>query len=105
VWNLIDRALYLDVDERTLRERLARRTNNDVGKDPSELAVILGWHGATADTCRRFGIEPVDATRPIDEVVDDILRRCGAPRPGRPTPTGAPVEERRPRSSGERRIR
>jgi shikimate kinase len=78
VWSLVDRALYLVVDARTLRERLARRTNNDFGKASDELEAILAWHAGAADHCRRYGIDPVDATRPVDEVVDDILHRCSA---------------------------
>jgi hypothetical protein len=46
------------VDEATLRERLAGRTDNDLGKTEYELQTILGWHAAMAENCLKFGIEP-----------------------------------------------
>ena len=71
----------LRIDDDTMRRRLRERTNNDYGKQPAELELML--------TLNRRGEKPagaidVDATQPIDRVVDELLRiaRCGTP----PTP-------------------
>lgn len=71
----------LRIDDDTMRRRLRERTNNNYGKQPAELELML--------TLNRRGEKPagaidVDATQPIDRVVDELLRiaRCGTP----PTP-------------------
>lgn len=79
VWPLIDRPFYLDVDEATLRQRLATRTANDFGKTEYELRNILEWHRNMAANARRFGIEQLDASRPVEAVADELLARCGLP--------------------------
>ena len=79
IWRLIDKPFYLDVDEATLRERLATRTSNDFGKTEYELQNILQWHRNMAANARRFGIERLDASRPVEEIADELLSRCGLP--------------------------
>jgi broad-specificity NMP kinase len=71
VWPHFTTVIYLAVDERTLRHRLATRTTNDFGKAPHELAAILGWH--RVDAYRRFGAVVVDATQPLPDVVDEVI--------------------------------
>lgn len=73
VWHLFSRVIYLAIDEQTLRRRLVSRTTNDFGKSSNELEAILSWHKVGEDEYRRFGASIVDATRPLHEVVDDIL--------------------------------
>jgi dephospho-CoA kinase len=65
--------ITLDVDVETLRRRLASRTNNDFGKSAHELAQIISWHADDFAAYRRTGHIIVDAARPIDEVVRDVL--------------------------------
>lgn len=72
VWHLFDKALALVVDVPTLKRRIAARTN-EFGKTPEELAAILGWHADYEAAYRRFGAVILDATRPLGEVVDEIL--------------------------------
>lgn len=79
IWPLIDKAFYLDVDEANLRERLATRRWNDFGKTEYELRNILEWHRNMAANARRFGIERLDASRPLAEIADGLLSRCGLP--------------------------
>lgn len=79
IWSLIDKAFYLDVDEATLRQRLTVRTANTFGKTDYERQNILEWHSNMAANARRFGIRRLDSTRPIGEIVDDLLCRCGLP--------------------------
>jgi dephospho-CoA kinase len=73
VWHLFSRVIYLSIDTETLRRRVASRTTNDFGKAEHELAAILAWHSAGEDAYRRFGAVIVDATRPLAQVVDDVL--------------------------------
>lgn len=69
--------VLLSVDEQTMRHRLATRTTNDFGKNPHELAGIVGWQKTIDEDYRRLGATIIDATRPVSVVVDDILRLTG----------------------------
>jgi gluconate kinase len=73
VWHLYSRVVYVSVDERTLRERLASRTTNDFGKTREELDAIFVWHGTAEEQHRDAGATMVDATLPLDQVVDAVL--------------------------------
>jgi broad-specificity NMP kinase len=72
--HLFDAVFVLDVDLETLNRRLDGRPD-EWGSKPAERALILRQHAS------REGIPPgaisIDATRPISDVVDDILTRCG----------------------------
>jgi len=75
VWPLFRSAVYLAIDDATLRHRLATRTSNDFGRSDYERDMVLGWHQAVAeDDYRRYGAAIVDGTRPMSEVVDEILK-------------------------------
>jgi hypothetical protein len=61
----------LCIDDDTMRRRLRERTNNDFGKQPEEFELMLRLN--------RNGEKPpgaidVDATQPLDQVVDEVLR-------------------------------
>jgi len=73
-WHLLDKVIQLSIGEATLRRRIAARIDNDFGKDPADLEEILGWHATTDESMRSFGATLIDAERPLDEVVDDVLR-------------------------------
>ena len=73
VWHLFARVIYLAIDEPTLRDRLASRTSNDFGRQPTELEAILSWHKVAEDDYLRLGATAVDATLPLQEVVDKVL--------------------------------
>ncbi len=74
MWDLFGNVLALAIDEETLKQRLADRTDNDFGKQQHELDDILAWQRSTDEAYRKFGHIVVDATRPINEVVDEIVR-------------------------------
>lgn len=74
--DLFDEVFILDVDAETLIQRLDSRTNNDTGKSKREQAFILRRHATKEDLPSR-GIV-IDATQPLDEVVDEILRHAQA---------------------------
>lgn len=74
-WKSFTHVFALSIDEETLRRRIAQRSNNQFGKTPEELQEILDWHKASEVAYRDRGATLVDATRPLDVVVRDILHR------------------------------
>ncbi len=74
--DLYDTVICLVLDKQTLRHRIASRTDHDFGKAPDELESILGWHDSFQDRYRDYGAVIIDVRRPLDKVVDDILRAC-----------------------------
>jgi len=79
VWDLFAGVVALDIDTETLKQRLASRTNNDFGKSDHELEQILRWHADSLAAYQRAGYRVVDATKPIDKVVDQVLARTVGP--------------------------
>ena len=61
----------LRIDDDTMRRRLEERTNNDFGKQPEELELMLRLN--RSDEKPAAAVD-VDATRPLDQVVDEVLR-------------------------------
>jgi hypothetical protein len=73
--DLFDEVFVLEVDRRTLLERLDRRPGDEWGARPEERELVLRVHASGDDVPAGTRI---DATRPLDEVVDEIVRRAGA---------------------------
>src|SRR6476661_2479243 len=63
--------INLRIDDDTMRRRLRERTNNDFGKQPEEVELMLGRNRSGE---RPAGAIDVDATKPLDQVVDEVLR-------------------------------
>lgn len=61
----------LRIDDDTMRRRLEERTNNDFGKEPEEVELMLELNRSDE---KPAGAIDVDATRPLDHVVDEVLR-------------------------------
>jgi hypothetical protein len=61
----------LRIDDDTMRRRLHERTNNDFGKHPDELELMLRLNRSDE---KPAGAIDVDATQPLDQVVDEVLR-------------------------------
>jgi len=78
IWHLVDRAFLLHVDQATLLQRIAGRTSNTFGKTPHELRKELDWHTGDQEHARQRGMTLLDATRPVTEIVDELLARCHA---------------------------
>jgi len=74
VWRFFDVVIALVLDFDTIRERIERRTDNAFGKTPGELAEIAHWHSRYEVTYRGFGAVLVDAAKPVDVVVAEVLR-------------------------------
>ena len=66
----------LRIDDDTMRRRLQERTNNEFGKQPEELELMLRLNRSDE---KPAGAVDVDATQPLTDVVDDLLRlaNCG----------------------------
>jgi len=73
--DVFDAVFVLDVDLDTLNRRLDARPEDEWGGRPAERELILRLH-ATGEDLPRDGIR-IDATAPLGEVVDEILRRSG----------------------------
>jgi hypothetical protein len=65
------RIFNLRIDDDTMRRRLRERTNNDFGKQPEELELMLRLNRSDV---KPAGAIDVDATQPLDHVVDELLR-------------------------------
>ena len=75
----------LRIDDDTMRRRLDERTNNEFGKQPEELELMLRLNRSGT---RPAGAIDVDATQPLDKVVDEVLRlaNCDLTSDAPPTP-------------------
>lgn len=72
--DLFDGVFVLDVDLDTLNRRLAGRPEDEFGGRPSERELIVRLHATKEDTPK--GGVVIDATAPIERVVDEILEKC-----------------------------
>jgi hypothetical protein len=69
-----DAVVLLSAPVGVLTRRLATRTTNSYGKDPAELAQILDNLREVEPRLRRIATHELDATRPLQEVVDEVER-------------------------------
>lgn len=75
--HLFDAVFVLEVDLPTLHRRLDERPDEEWGgRVPTERELIVQWHQTKQDVPEN-GIA-IDATAPLEQVVDEILRRCEA---------------------------
>lgn len=73
--HLFDAVFVLRVDLDTLHRRLDARPDAEWGGGkPTERDLIVGWHRTGADIPP--GAVIIDATAPVAQVVDEILRAC-----------------------------
>ncbi len=69
------KTFILRVDDETLRSRILTRKNNDFGKKPEDLARQLEWNKGAEEYARQKGAVLIDATLPLEKVVDKILEQ------------------------------
>ena len=55
-------------------ERLASRTNNSYGKQPGEVARVVGLIDTVEPLLRRAADHEIDTSVPVEEVVATVLR-------------------------------
>ncbi len=73
--DLFDEVFVLDVDLDTLNRRLDQRPHDEWGSKPSERELIVRLHRTKEDIPTKGVV--IDATPPLAEVVDEILRHTG----------------------------
>ncbi|MGH7121074.1 MAG: AAA family ATPase [Acetobacteraceae bacterium] len=74
LWDLFSEVFALVInDERALRKRIADRSEDGYGKNPHELASLLDWQRTAAAEYKELGAKLVDASQPLEKVVDAIL--------------------------------
>lgn len=73
-YELFDTIFLLEIDAKTMQERLSARRGNDYGKTPEELQKALSDHAKIQDILKKHATA-IDAIRPIDEVIGQILER------------------------------
>ena len=73
--DLFDEVLVLDVDLDTLERRLDQRPRGEWGSEPAERELVLRLH-RTKEDVPTTGVV-IDATPPLADVVDEILRVTG----------------------------
>ena len=72
-YDRFDAVVLLSAPADVILDRIARRTTNDYGKSPLERAMILD-DLATVEPLPRAGCtHELDAGRPLDEVVADLI--------------------------------
>ncbi|HET6299381.1 MAG TPA: hypothetical protein VFG33_38810 [Kribbella sp.] len=71
VWELFDAIVSLSVEVQALRERLASR--GSFGSSEAELQRVLRWQHNIDAVNAGFGALIVDASGPVDEVVNQLL--------------------------------
>jgi hypothetical protein len=74
----------LHIDDDTMRRRLQERTNNEFGKQPEEVELMLRLNRSDE---KPAGAIDVDATQPLNQVVDELLRLANCRRVSDSRPT------------------
>jgi dephospho-CoA kinase len=72
-----DAVVLLSAPAEVLLERIARRTTNPYGKSGEERALILEHLAEVEPLLRETCTHELDATRPLDEVVAELVRIAG----------------------------
>jgi len=81
IMKVCDLNISLNVDEEKLKERIATRKNL-FGKQPHELEQILEQLKTVPEQDKAAGAVIVNTSRPLGEVVDDILRIADTKKSG-----------------------
>ncbi|WP_457206069.1 nucleoside kinase [Nocardioides sp. P5_C9_2] len=77
--DVFDEVFVLDIDTDTLHQRLDQRQSGEWGSEPSERDLVVRLHG-TKEDIPAAGVV-IDATRPLPDVVDEILSHVGKASP------------------------
>lgn len=76
-YRLFDRVFMLHTGDDVLRRRIQGRTGNDFGKSDSEFAWVVRQNRMIREEARQARATISDASRPLTDVVNDILRILG----------------------------
>jgi hypothetical protein len=75
-----DAVVLLSAPADVILDRVARRTTNDYGKTPVEQAMILDDLANVEPLLRAGCTHELDASRPLDEVVADVIAIASRPK-------------------------
>lgn len=75
VWALCDKCVWLHTDEATIRARVNNPRDHTYGTKPHELALAIETAVLGEAHYVEGGAIIIDATRPLDEVVEEILEK------------------------------
>ncbi|HEX3778700.1 MAG TPA: hypothetical protein VHX38_03470 [Pseudonocardiaceae bacterium] len=76
-WPRFDRVYLLAIDSSTMLARLDDPSrDHDFGRVGAERTLLLSWLAGFDSRMRALGAVPIDASRPLDQVVDAILADC-----------------------------
>lgn len=75
LWDLFAHVFALTLDEEALRHRIMNRPGGGFGKNPHEFSEVLRWQQTANEDYKKLGAILIDATKPVKEVVDEILSR------------------------------
>lgn len=70
---LFDQIILLKVDEKTMRERLTTRTNNDYGQTPHVQDWLMEWKDWFDDKMHGRGATVIDANQDLESVARDVI--------------------------------
>jgi hypothetical protein len=76
--HLIDVKICLFLHETAIRERIEKRSDNPFGRAPAEPKAILHIDGPLVAKYSALGAALINSSPPVEEVVQDVLRVCGA---------------------------
>lgn len=72
--DMFDKILLLQCKPETFISRILQRTDNDFGKDESAQESILGWYKKFEEEMINTGAVPVDVEKPLEEVVEKVIK-------------------------------
>jgi hypothetical protein len=78
-YDLFDAVVLLSAPAHVILDRVAHRTTNDYGKTPAERAMIVDDLARVEPLLRASCTHELDASRPLDEVVDDLVAIASPP--------------------------
>lgn len=74
---LCDKVIWLKTDEETIRQRVNIPRDHTYGTNPHELAEAIERNNTKEREYKGMGAILVDARRPFDEVIDEVLQIAG----------------------------
>ena len=78
-YDRFDAVVLLSAPAEVILDRIARRTTNDYGKTPLERAMILDDLARIEPLLREGCTHELDASRPLDDVVADLVAIASRP--------------------------
>jgi len=81
-YDRFDAVVLLSAPAEVILDRIERRTTNDYGKTAAERALVLDHLASVEPQLRATCTHELDASRPLEEVVDGLVAIAGSsPRP------------------------